>query len=149
FFNNHLNLQFNVSHSKGIGLLAFTHDADIGVDLEPVNKEIDVQKLAARFFSSNESKTVLSLPYAEQFPAFFRCWTRKEAFIKAHGEGLSLALDSFEVSVLEMEDVEMIAIRWGMEEVKEWRLFSFEVEVNLMAGLVVKKEVDEIKFFLR
>ena len=146
FFENHLNLQFNVSHSKGIALLAFTYDADIGVDLEPVNRKIDVQKLAARFFSENEAQTVLSLAYKDQFSAFFRCWTRKEAFIKAHGEGLSLALDSFEVSVLKREKVEMRAIRWAMEEMKEWHLFSFEIEKDLMAGLSIRKEIIEIKF---
>jgi len=81
---------FNLSHSGGIAMLAFTRRREIGIDVEQVRRDFDVEAIANRFFSAAEHAQLAELPAANRFEAFFRCWTRKEAYIKATGEGLSL-----------------------------------------------------------
>lgn len=90
---------FNVSHSGDWALLGFTGCHKIGVDLEQVRGEIEFVDLAKRFFSPNEFQKLLSLPADQQRQAFYCGWTRKEAFLKARGEGLSRGLDQVEVSL--------------------------------------------------
>lgn len=143
---NEQDLQFNISHAAGIGLFSFTPKSDIGVDLERVNESIEVQKLAGRFFSENEVQTIFALPMKLQAKAFFYAWTRKEAFIKGHGEGLSLPLDQFEVSILESDIVELKSIAWSPNEANQWSLYSFEPQGNIMGALAVKGEVKELVY---
>jgi 4'-phosphopantetheinyl transferase len=91
-------LRFNLSHAGGRALLAISRDREVGVDIERV-RAIEVLELATRFFASGERAALCSLPSDQQQAAFFRCWTRKESFIKALGDGLSFPLDGFEVSL--------------------------------------------------
>jgi 4'-phosphopantetheinyl transferase len=70
-----------------------------GVDLEPISSELAGEDIAQRFFSANDATRLLSVPASERQQAFFNCWTRKEAFIKAKGTGLSLPLDQFDVTL--------------------------------------------------
>ena len=92
-------LEFNLSHSEGLGLLAVARDRSVGVDIERIRDMPDARNIAQTYFSVAEREALRSLPLAEQEAAFFYCWTRKEAVIKAVGEGLSRALDSFEVDI--------------------------------------------------
>jgi 4'-phosphopantetheinyl transferase len=93
------NIQFNISHSRDLILLAFARDLEVGVDIEFVREDLANQEIAERFFSRVEIDDLTSLPKSLQIAAFFACWTRKEAFIKAKGMGLSIPLDSFDVSL--------------------------------------------------
>jgi len=140
-------LQFNISHSGGIGLFGFAPDAEIGVDIEQVKSEIQVQKTAARFFSKNEADTILSLAKEDQVNAFFKCWTRKEAFIKGHGQGMSLPLDEFEVSVLDETLVELRRVAWDENEAKEWRLTSFDVAEGFVGAMACRTPVERVRYF--
>jgi 4'-phosphopantetheinyl transferase len=90
-------LRFNVSHSDGLVLLAFTLNRDIGVDIEKIRLDRPFEKIARRFFARGEAAQLCALEPGRQSQAFYECWTRKEAYIKARGLGLSLPLDSFEV----------------------------------------------------
>ena len=92
-------LEFNLSHSDVLGLLAVARDRSVGVDVERTREVPDVLAIADTHFSAAERMGLRSLPPAERLAAFFRCWTRKEAVIKASGEGLGLALDSFDVDL--------------------------------------------------
>jgi 4'-phosphopantetheinyl transferase len=92
-------LEFNLSHSGGLGVVAVTQDRSVGVDVEQLRDVPDALSIADTHFSSAERAVLRSLPRVEQRGAFFRCWTRKEAVIKATGEGLSRALDSFDVDL--------------------------------------------------
>jgi 4'-phosphopantetheinyl transferase len=92
-------LEFNASHSDGLAVFAFTFGCEIGVDVEQVRPLPDIAGIANRFFCREEAAELLALPLDERERAFFRCWTRKEAYIKATGEGLSAALDSFQVTL--------------------------------------------------
>lgn len=140
-------LQFNLSHAGGYALYGFTANPTIGVDLEVIDPTIEVATLAARFFSPAEATSVLSLPADDQPAAFFRTWTRKEAFIKAHGAGLSLPLDQFGVTVDLDAPVRMQRIDWAPEEVGEWSLASFMVTNDLPGAVVVRGSVGEVSFF--
>jgi 4'-phosphopantetheinyl transferase len=92
-------LQFNMSHSGELALVAACRDRAIGVDVERVRDVPDALDIADQHFSVEERMTLRSLPSNERRTAFFRCWTRKEAVIKAFGEGLGYPLDSFDVDL--------------------------------------------------
>ena len=85
--NEGSNLQFNVSHSDGVALFGLTLGRTIGVDVERVRHDFDVVTIAKRFFSATEQRTFAALPAAQHHRAFFDCWTRKEAYVKALGDG--------------------------------------------------------------
>lgn len=103
-------LQFNVSHTQGIALIAVTPRVPLGVDIETVRAKVTCDKLAERFFSPRESRAILALRGDAQREAFFRVWSRKEAFIKAVGEGVALGLDTFDVSH-DVDRAELLAWR--------------------------------------
>jgi 4'-phosphopantetheinyl transferase len=114
-------LEFNVSHSGELSLLAFCRGRRVGVDIERVCSTRRQLDNVARFFAERECARLDDLRGDERVDAFFRCWTRKEAFIKATGRGFGTALDSFAVSVgpeaklLWLEDGD--SGRWQMSEI--------------------------------
>jgi 4'-phosphopantetheinyl transferase len=97
--NGTQDLRFNLSHSHGLALLAFAFDREVGVDLEYVRPSRTDDGVAERFFSAEEVAALRALPESAQTEAFFHCWTRKEAYIKARGGGLSIDLTRFTVSL--------------------------------------------------
>jgi 4'-phosphopantetheinyl transferase len=101
-------VRFNLSHCGPVALLAVTADMDIGVDVELVRPVPEMEHIARRFFAPEEAAALLRLPEIEREQAFFACWTRKEAFVKCLGEGLSHPLDSFEVSMTAAEPARLI-----------------------------------------
>ena len=92
-------LRFNVSHSDGVAIYAVTRGREVGVDLEHVRPVRDVEQIAERFFSTPECEALRAVPPPAKLCAFFTCWTRKEAYVKARGEGLGYPLDRFAVTV--------------------------------------------------
>jgi 4'-phosphopantetheinyl transferase len=92
-------IRFNVSHSHGMALFAFAIDRSVGVDVELLRPDFGGMEIAERFFSRQEVEELRSLPGSLQGEGFFLCWTRKEAYVKARGEGLHIPLDSFHVSL--------------------------------------------------
>lgn len=92
-------LRFNVSRSGGLALLAVVRGVDVGVDVERVRPLPDLEPVASRFFSPGEARRLRRLPPSLRLDAFYRAWTRKEAFLKARGEGLTRSLAGFEVTV--------------------------------------------------
>jgi 4'-phosphopantetheinyl transferase len=115
-------VMFNLSHSGGIALLAFTRRREIGVDVEQVRRDFDLEAIARRFFSAQEQTQLAAVPAEERADAFFRCWTRKEAYIKATGDGLSLPLSQFDVSLGAGETNALLATRPDDSETGRWRL---------------------------
>jgi 4'-phosphopantetheinyl transferase len=142
---NNNSLQFNISHSRNVALFAFTRKFNIGVDVEFVNPNIEVKEIAASFFSTNEIKNLLELPEKEQTLGFFNCWTRKEAFIKAVGEGLSFPLDKFEVSLEPNKSAKLLATYWQPEDVSKWSIYSLFPEPNFVGSLVIEGFVEKVK----
>jgi len=115
-------IEFNVSHSGEVALLAFAQKRILGVDVEQIRDERDHEGIARRFFSEYEQEQLARLKPEERQHAFFRCWSRKEAFIKARGEGLSLPLRHFDVSVSPGDENALLATRPDPQEANRWWL---------------------------
>jgi len=136
---------FNLSHSHGLSLFAFARGMEIGVDLERVRPEVPCSRLARRFFSSAESEALHALQEEEQRAAFFRCWTRKEAYIKACGRGLSLPLNQFEVSL--DDPPRLLRAAESAAEVHRWRFVPLDPGPNYAAALSVDGEPGPVECF--
>ena len=140
-------LRFNLSHTKGLSALAICVDAAVGVDVEAVRPMDDWRDVAQSHFSQSEIAALENAEPSDQQNAFFRCWTRKEAFLKAHGRGLSIPLDSFAVS-LEAEGMpELLECAWDAEETRRWSLLSLDVGANFAGALVVEGKDWRIRYF--
>jgi 4'-phosphopantetheinyl transferase len=129
---------FNVSHSGGIGLFAFARRREIGVDVEQVRRDPDLEAIARRFFSTHEQNQLAALSTEEKVDAFFRCWTRKEAYIKATGDGLSLPLNQFDVSLGATETNALLATRPDGSEAGRWLLREVPGGAGYTAALCVR-----------
>jgi len=103
-------LCFNVSHSADIAAYAFSFGRDIGIDVENLREIGNADNIASRFFSAAENESYHALPLADKALGFLNCWTRKEAFIKALGDGLTYSLRDFDVSLLPYEPAEIIRV---------------------------------------
>jgi len=111
---------FNLSHSGSLALYAFSNVGEIGIDVEIDSADFAHERVAERFFSAAEVTVLRSLPAEMQARAFLTCWTRKEAFIKARGDGLSLALDSFDVTLGPDVPAALLRTEWCRDEPGEW-----------------------------
>ncbi len=134
-------VQFNVSHSHGLGLCAVAR-CRVGVDVEHVGRRTqNLAEIVKRFFSPAEQAEFLELPVGERRQGFFNGWTRKEAFIKAIGKGLFAALDSFDVSLKPGEPPRITAVRDPTGRAARWSLFSLEPGDGYTGALVVDAQV--------
>ena len=136
--NTDSGVTFNISHSGGIALFAFTRRREIGVDVERVRSDFDVEAIARRFFSAHEQKQLATVPPEEKPEAFFRCWTRKEAYIKATGDGLSLPLSQFDVSLAAGDRNALLATRPDDSETKRWLLREVPAGSGYVGALCVR-----------
>lgn len=132
-------LRFNLAHSHELALYAFTRGREIGVDLEHIRALPDAGQIAARFFSAGENAAWLALPESQRLEAFFNCWTRKEAYLKAGGDGLARPLDQFEVSLAPGEAV-ALRVQGQVEETARWRLQAIDAADGYIAALAVEIE---------
>ena len=135
-FAGERSLQFNMSHSHEIALVAVTRDAAVGVDVEHIRSDFASDEIATRFFSRLEVETLKLLPKEEQVAAFFRCWARKEAYIKAIGKGLSQPLDGFDVTLAPDEPAALL--RAGEEDTVSWSMSDIDVGSDYASALVVE-----------
>ncbi|HEX8127503.1 MAG TPA: 4'-phosphopantetheinyl transferase superfamily protein [Pyrinomonadaceae bacterium] len=131
-------LRFNLSHSHELALYAFARGREVGVDLEQVRAEFAGDDIAARFFSAREVCMLQTLPAEARTHAFFNCWTRKEAYIKARGEGLSHPLDEFDVSLIPGEPAALLGTRGDPSELTRWSLHSLDVGEAYAAAVVIQ-----------
>jgi 4'-phosphopantetheinyl transferase len=132
------NVAFNISHSGGIALLAFTRGREIGVDVEQARSNFDIEAIARRFFSPAEQKQLADFPVEKRADAFFRCWTRKEAYIKATGKGLSLPLTQFDVALDPGAANALLATRPDASEAGRWLLREVPGGPGYIAALCVR-----------
>lgn len=133
--NRHPRVRFSVSHSYDLALVALTLDHAIGVDVEKIREEIDYTSLSRRFFSSAEFEAIQRCDPALRLRAFFATWTRKEALVKAHGKGIALGLQQFDVSVDPDKPPSVLATRWDSADSVDWHLHNIETDNNYMASL--------------
>ncbi len=137
-FNPH-NVQFNVAHSGDLILIGLARQSRVGVDVEQVRTVFATDEIAERFFSQRERQCLRSIPSEHRHEAFFRCWTRKEAYIKATGDGLSLPLDQFDVSFAIQEPARLLATRPEPAEAAHWSMYNLDIAPGYAGALVVER----------
>jgi 4'-phosphopantetheinyl transferase len=140
-------IRFSVSHSGGLALLAVARGREVGVDLEAIREDVETDKLAERFFSEQEWQSLRLLPPEQRVPAFFRCWTCKEAFVKAQGVGLSRSLGSFDVDVNPEGGGRLVATRPDPGEAGRWSLHEIEAEPGYVAAVAVEGSIAALSIF--
>jgi 4'-phosphopantetheinyl transferase len=121
-----LPLRFNVSNSGEFAAYAFTSGCEVGVDIERIRPMRDLEAVARRFFCAAELDELLSLGELDRPAGFFNCWTRKEAYIKAVGDGLYVPLDSFQVSLRPGDPARMIRLNGTEEAALCWTVDAFD-----------------------
>jgi 4'-phosphopantetheinyl transferase len=126
-------VQFNVSHSHGLALLCFAIERQVGVDVELIRPDFAGEDIAERYFSRREIIELRALPAALRPEGFFLCWTRKEAYVKARGEGLHIPLDSFHVSL-----TPGCPARLQSEDSSRWILCSLSPDARYTGALVAE-----------
>jgi 4'-phosphopantetheinyl transferase len=140
----HAGLHFNVSHSGGLALLAFAR-RPLGIDVEHERDLPDAGEIAERFFSPREAERLRALPPSERRAAFFRCWTRKEAWIKATGEGLAQPLDSFDVSFATGEPPGLERVAGQPGEAERWWLADLRPAPGWAGALAMRGEPSALR----
>ena len=143
--NSHGSLRFNLSHSGGMALYAFALNSEWGVDIEHQREMSDLEGVAKRFFAPREFDDLMALRPDERSAAFFRCWTRKESFVKAIGDGLYLPLDSFRVSLRAGGPAAILAAPPG--EAERWQMTDVTPLEEYAAALVTKGHSKKISGF--
>ena len=133
-------LKFNVSHCDEIAAYTFALDREIGVDVETVRAMPDADEIAARFFARGENEAYLGLDPRDRPLGFFNCWTRKEAFIKALGDGLSYPLARFEVSLVPGEPARIVRVEATSGDYCGWTLHGFAPAPGMVGAVVVRNQ---------
>jgi 4'-phosphopantetheinyl transferase len=131
-------VDFNASHSGGLAVFAFTAGCEIGVDVEQIRPLQDIQSIADRFFCSEEAADLMSLPADQRQHGFFLCWTRKEAYIKAIGDGLSAPLDGFRVTLHPSQPARFIHLAHDTNLAQRWTLHDLRLAPNYAAALAYR-----------
>jgi 4'-phosphopantetheinyl transferase len=131
-------LCFNVSHSYGLAVYAVTRGRAVGADVERIRPDLAEEDIIERFFSPREVAALRALPVDMQPEAFFHCWTRKEAYIKAKGTGLSIPLDAFDVSLSPKESAVLLNVSGNPQETSRWSLQELSVDSGYAAALAVE-----------
>ncbi len=132
------NIRFNVSYSSELALIGVSFDREVGIDIEYLAGDVDTDEVA-RCFSPCEQESINALPPAQRRLAFFACWTQKEAYVKARGAGLSICLDSFDVSISPSK-------RFGLtrasapDDPARWRLDAFVPAPGYVAAFAIENE---------
>jgi 4'-phosphopantetheinyl transferase len=140
-------LQFNLAHSGEYVLIAVADGRAVGIDVEEIDDDFDARQVAAHFFSLDERRNLEMLTGRARIEAFFECWTRKEAYVKARGEGLSLPLDQFDVSLRPGEPARLIATRPDPAEARRWQLSPLDVAEGYKAALAVEGQGWTLRFW--
>jgi 4'-phosphopantetheinyl transferase len=135
---SHEDLRFNTSHSEDVAVYALSQGRDIGVDVEAVRFIPDSDDIATHCFSTREKEAYRGLGADEKIAGFFNCWTRKEAFIKALGDGLHHPLDSFDVSLKPGDATKMLRIGSICEDHRGWQLYSFTPVTGYVGAVVIE-----------
>ena len=140
---NH-NIRFNVSHSYDCAVIGFTRSAEIGLDVEKIRTTIDWQGLSRRYFSKNEASELCDILEENQRSAFYTCWTRKEAFVKALGRGIGFGLDNFDVTFQDHDPPQIKEIRFKNEDAQCWAVSPLKTEVGYIASICYRANEKKI-----
>lgn len=131
-------IEFNVAHSGDVAVYAFSR-FEVGIDIEQIRQMDDAMRIARRHFSGKEIEELESLSADEISEAFFNCWTGKEAFVKALGEGISYPLSDFAVTLKAASEP---AVSWTKQENEslDWKLFRFIPESGYVSSVAARNK---------
>lgn len=133
---------FNLSHAGDQMLVGVVRGRAIGVDMEQIRPDLATSEIASHYFSRVEQGAFQAVPDAQKSQAFFNAWTRKEAFIKAIGEGLSFPLADFDVTLVPGEPARLLAVRGSTETAARWQMWGWETRDGYAAAVVVGEKRD-------
>ena len=145
--NDASSCRFNLSHSAGVVLIAVTANRESGIDLERIRPEFANETIAEEFFSSQEIAALRALPADVQPEAFFNCWTRKEAYLKARADGLSFPLGQFSVSLIPGEPAALLSVHGEPDEIGRWSLLHLNPGTGYVGALVVEGPRPRLRTF--
>lgn len=131
-------LTFNLAHAGEFALYALAYQRQVGVDIEQIRPTIDYEQLAKQVFSPAELQSLRQVPAAERLAAFFNGWTRKEAYIKAQGLGLSLPLNQFTVTLAPPEPAQLVSTEHAPPEVTRWSLQAVATPPGYVGAVVAE-----------
>ena len=141
-------IQFNVSHSGDRVLLGFSRAAEIGVDIEDPERDLDdLLDISENFFAPGERQLLRTLPATELRRGFFNCWTRKEAFIKVYGEGLSRDLNSFEVELRPDHPPRVLVVDGSPATASEFTLFAADPDPQTIAAVCLPRAPRQVQAY--
>jgi 4'-phosphopantetheinyl transferase len=132
-------LHFNVSHSQGLALYAVSNCAPLGVDVEFLRPIPDMAQIARSYFSKGEYAALSAVPAAHQVHAFYKCWTSKEAFIKATGDGLSFVLDRFEVELRPDHPSQLLSLDGDTDDAAAWTLKELAPGPGYIGAVAIRR----------
>jgi 4'-phosphopantetheinyl transferase len=135
---NNTGMRFNLSHSKNLAVYAFTRDREIGVDIEHIHHIPEMDQIAEQFFSVRENAVFRALPPHKKKEGFFNCWTRKEAFIKAIGGGLSVRLNKFDVSLAPGKPARLLKVEGDSQAASGWTIQKLQSPSGFAAAVTVE-----------
>lgn len=133
-------LYFNVTHSHNLALYAISGDAEVGIDLEYLPRALNIAQVAPHILTKKEHHLLRELPETQHRAQFFKYWTRKEAVVKAIGKGLSLSLQTFDVS----NDTITFTTK---DQTEQWQVHTFTPMANHIAAVAVPQHDWQLQFF--
>lgn len=140
------NVQFNTSHSGDFAIFAFTTGCEIGIDIEEIRPLPDLPTIANQFFCSEEASQLASIPMHLRDRAFFLCWTRKEAYLKATGDGFTASLDGFRVTLDPLQPARLVHIDHDQLKAKAWSLQDASLSDRYVGALAYRDQVRPARF---
>jgi 4'-phosphopantetheinyl transferase len=140
-------LQFNLSNSDELAVVGLVRGPEIGVDVEYLRPMPDCSQIAERFFSQSEREVLRGIPAARKEEAFFNCWTRKEAYLKAVGEGLAAPLDSFDVTLAPGEPPRMLSLEGDPERAARWSFHDLRPADDYIGAVAIEGGTWEMETF--
>jgi len=142
-------LAFNLSHSEDIAICAVGRGCSLGVDVERIRPFADAQRLAEQFFSPTELAVFRTVPARDRLLSFFNCWTRKEAWVKATGDGLSRSLDDFDVTLAPGTPARLLRVREAPEEAERWTLRDLAPASGYVGAVAIESSEGGLEWSVR
>ena len=142
-------IRFNISHSGDVVVYAFVLDTEIGIDIEKVCNIDDCMAIAKSFFSSTEIDDLQKVSRESLLEAFYSCWTRKEAYIKAKGQGLGIPLNQFSVSVRPDLSPALVSTEFAPDEAAQWTLRDLPIIEGYIGAIAIQKPDNTFRFYKR
>lgn len=137
-------LRFSLSHSGDWAVVAVALSTEVGVDIEQIDSEVSVEAVAERFFSRSEFEALRNAPSEQRTEFFFTAWTRKEAYLKARGEGIADRLRSFSVSVNPEQIPVLLTDSKDPPAVRGWRIYDVDIACGYAAALAAEGDTHQI-----